>query len=186
MEFAGRPPIGPGGISAHPESRDYDPYGFLTSLIRNTDRTQVFQYGPRDLQALNWFMVTDPNAVIRVITGAWVVPLMHSDMPFDDIRHIAARLQRTELAQLAVLRSVWVKAEVVIWELADFVARPAAILQRVVRDLTPGTWPLYDQYPQLRNLDQLGRFLQRLRNAGLQPRLMGDFPATRSEQEWNV
>ena len=186
VEFSGRRPIGPGAISAHPESRDYDPYGFLTSLIRITDRTQVFQYGPRDLQALNWFMVTDPNAVIRVITGAWVVPLMHSDMPFDDIRHIAARLQRTELTQLSVLRSVWVKADVEIWELADFVARPAAILQRVVRDLTPGTWPLYDQYPQLRDLDQLGRFLQRLRNAGLQPRLMGDFPATRSEQEWNV
>ncbi|TKW66495.1 MAG: glycosyl transferase [Paracoccus denitrificans] len=187
-EFAGRPAIGPGGLSTFPESRDYDPFGFLTSLIRITERPQVFQFGPRDSQALNWFMVTDPNAIIRVVTGAWVVPLMHSDMPFDDIRRVAARLQRIELAQLSILRSVWVKANVEIWELSDFAARPGAMLQRVVRDLNPGQalWPLYDQQPVQRDLEQIGRFLQRLRNAGLQPRLMGDFPATRSEQEWNV
>ncbi len=187
-EFAGRPAIGPGGLSTYPESRDYDPFGFLTSLIRITERTQVFQFGPRDSQALNWFMVTDPNATIRVITGAWAVPLMHSDMPFDDIRRVAARLQRIELAQLSILRSVWIKANVETWELSDFAARPGAILQRVVRDLSPaqGVWPLYDQLPVQRDLEQIGRFLQRLRNAGLQPRLMGDFPATRSEQEWNV
>ena len=187
-EFAGRPKIGPGGLSTYPESRDYDVTGFVTSLIRITDRPQVYQFGPRDNQALNWFTATDPNATIRVVTGAWVVPLMHSDMPFDDIRRAAARLQRIELAQLAVLRSVWVKANVETWELSDFAARPGAILQRVVRDLnySSGTWPLYDQLPAQRDLDQLGRFLQRLRNAGLQPRLMGDFPATRSEQEWHV
>ncbi|MFD1796697.1 beta-1,6-N-acetylglucosaminyltransferase [Paracoccus aurantiacus] len=186
VEFLGRQRVGPGGIPAFPECRDYDPHGFLTSLIRIADREQVFQFSPRDTQDMNWFMVTDPNAVIRVVTGAWVVPLMHSDMPFDDIRNIAARLQHTELEQLKIMRSVWVKADIEIWELADFVARPAAILQRVVRDLTPGSWPLYDQPPPLRDLDQLGRFLQRLRNAGLQPRLMGGFPATRSEEEWNV
>ncbi|MDO5642330.1 MAG: beta-1,6-N-acetylglucosaminyltransferase [Paracoccus sp. (in: a-proteobacteria)] len=187
-EFAGRPPIGPGGLTPHRQSRDYDCFGFLTSLIRITDRMQVFQFGPRDNQSLNWFMVTDPNATIRVVTGAWVVPLLHSDMPFDDIRRIAAKLQRIELAQLSILRSVWVKANVEIWELADFLARPGAMLQRVVRDLnpTPGVWPLYDEPPPQRDLNQLGRFLQRLRNAGLRPRLMGDFPATRSEEEWHV
>lgn len=187
-EFAGRPAIGPGGLSPFPESRDYDAFGFLTSLIRISERPQVFQFSPRDSQELNWFMVTDPNARIRVITGAWVVPLMHSDMPFDDIRRIAARLQRIELVQLRVLRSVWVKANVEIWELSDFAARPGAILQRVVRDLNSasGMWPLYDEPPPQRDLEQIGRFLQRLRNAGLKPRLMGDFPATRSEQEWNV
>ncbi|MEZ5987502.1 MAG: hypothetical protein R3B94_16280, partial [Hyphomonas sp.] len=99
-----------------------------------------------------------------------------------------ARLQRIELVQLRVLRSVWVKANVEIWELSDFAARPGAILQRVVRDLNSasGMWPLYDEPPPQRDLEQIGRFLQRLRNAGLKPRLMGDFPATRSEQEWNV
>ena len=186
VEFAGGRQIGPGAIPAYPETRDYDPAGFLTSLIRISDRKQLFQFSPRDQQALNWFMVTDPNATLRIITGAWVVPLMHSGMPFDDIRHIAARLQQTELAQLDILRSVWVKADVQIWELADFAARPAALLQRVVRDVTPGVWPLFDQPPALRPLDGLGRFLQQLRNAGLQPRLMGDFPATRSEKEWHV
>ncbi|MFV0293158.1 MAG: beta-1,6-N-acetylglucosaminyltransferase [Paracoccus sp. (in: a-proteobacteria)] len=186
VEFADRPPIGPGGLSTYPESRDYDAFGFLTSLIRITDRMQIFQFGPRDLQDLNWFTITDPNATIRVVSGAWVVPLMHSDMPFDDIRRIAAKLQQLELAQLEILRSIWVKADVEIWELADFVARPGIILQRIVQDLTPSSWPLYDQIPPLREVDQVGRFLQRLRNAGLQPRLMGDFPATRSKQDWNV
>ena len=186
VEFAGRPLVGPGALSIHTETRDYDPTGFLTSLIRISDRPQVFQFGPRDLQELSWFMVTDPNATIRIVTGAWVVPLMHSDMPFDDVRRIAAKLQRIELAQLNILKSVWVKADVEIWELSDFVARPGAILQRIVRDLTQGNWPLYDQAPALRDLEGLGRFLQKLRNAGLQPRLMGEFPATSSEQEWHV
>ncbi|WBU63964.1 DUF5927 domain-containing protein [Paracoccus aerodenitrificans] len=186
VEFAGRPECGPGALPSHPASRDYDPVGFLTSLIRISDRMQIFQMSPRDLQDLNWFMVTDPNATIRIITGAWVVPLMHSDMPFDDVRRAAARLQRIELEQLEILRSVWVKADVQIWELSDFAARPAAILQRVVRDITPGSWPLYDQPPVQRDIEEIGRFLQRLRNAGLQPRLMGEFPATRSQREWNV
>ncbi|MDO5605161.1 MAG: beta-1,6-N-acetylglucosaminyltransferase [Paracoccus sp. (in: a-proteobacteria)] len=186
VEFSGRGQIGPGGLSSHTETRDYDPVGFLTSLIRITDQMQAFQFSPRDLQDLNWFMVTDPNACIRVITGAWVVPLMHSEMPFDDIRRIAATLQRIELAQRDILKSVWVKADVEIWELADFVARPAEILQRVVRDLTPGNWPLYDQIPVMRDLDPIGRFLQRLRNAGLQPRLMGEFAASGSDRDWNA
>lgn len=34
------------------------------------------------------------------------------------------------------------------------------------------------ELPQMRDLQGMGRFLQRLRNAGLQPQLMGDFPAT--------
>lgn len=188
VEFAGRPPQGPGGLSAFIESRDYDPHGFLTSLIRITDRPQAFQFSPRDLQDLNWFIVTDPNARIRVVTGAWAVPLMYSGMPFDDIRRVAAKLQRIELAQLDILRSIWVKADVEIWELFDFAARPSAILIKLIHEMrisSRNQMPDF-QPPELLGLDQLGRFLQRLRNAGLQPRLMGEFPATRSEQDWNV
>ena len=32
--------------------------------------------------------------------------------------------------------------------------------------------------PAMRELAGMGRFLQRLRNAGLRPQLMGDFPVT--------
>lgn len=186
VEFAGRPKLGPGVLSSQPECRDYDPSGFLTSLIRISDKRQIFQYGPRDQQQLNWFMVTDPNATFRVVTGAWVIPLMQSDMPFDDIRRVAARLQRIELQQLDIMRSVWVKADTEIWELSDFLARPADVLQRIIADLSAGQPPQIETLPPMRELDHVGRFLQRLRNAGLQPRLMGDFPATRSEEEWNV
>ena len=72
---------------------------------------------------------------IFVITGAWAVPLLHSGMPFDDIRRVAAILQRTELAQIDVLNSVWLKARTRIWNLGDFCARPAGALQSVLRDL---------------------------------------------------
>ena len=174
-EFAGRGPIGPGGLSTSAQLRDMDVRGFVANLIRISDRTQVMQYSPRDQQHLNWFMATDPNAQIHVITGAWAVPLLHSGMPFDDIRRVAAILQRTELQQIDILNSVWLKARTRIWQLADFCARPADALRPVLRDL--GTDPdLVANLPEMRGIAGLGRFLQRLRNAGLRPQLMGDFP----------
>lgn len=174
-DFAGTAPIGPGGLSRHPHLRDHDPKGFLAALIRITRRRQIFMYGPRDRQSLNWFMATDANASFFIVTGAWAVPLIASGMPFDDVRRIAAQLQRAELDQLAILRSVWVKARVQIWDLADFLARPTAILHAVVQEVTGAPLPGED-LPGLRPVDGMGAFLQSLRNAGLQPRLMGDFP----------
>ena len=185
VEFAGRGPIGPGALSDSAALRDLDPRSFVANLIRISRRMQVWQYSPRDVQKLNWFMATDPNARIFVITGAWAVPLLHSGMPFDDIRRVAAVLQRIELAQIKVLRSVWVKARVQIWDLGDFCARPAGVLHAVLRDLG-GDPETVQELPQMRNLTSMGRFLQRLRNAGLRPQLMGDFPVvdtTRSHDE---
>lgn len=175
IEFAGRPDIGPGAISAHPWPRDYDPQGFLTSLLRITDRTQCFMYGPRDNQALNWFMATDPNARLHVVTGAWILPLMESEMPFDDVRRMAMQLQAIEAEELGILRSVWVKAQIEIWELSDFLARPAAVLQRIVHDMSHAGWPHYDSMPEMRDISGIPAFLQKLRNAGLRPQLMGEF-----------
>lgn len=176
-EFAGRAPIGPGGLSCSAQLRDMDMRGFIANLIRMSVRTQVMQYSPRDQQSLNWFMATDPNAQIHVITGAWAVPLLHSGMPFDDIRRVAAILQRTELHQIDILNSVWLKARTRIWHLADFCARPADALRPVLRDL--GSDPeLTANLPEMREIAGMGRFLQRLRNAGLRPQLMGDFPVS--------
>lgn len=172
VEFAGRVPVGPGALSDSAALRDYDPQGFLASLIRMGTRMQVFQYGPRDNQALNWFMTTDPNAHIAVVTGAWMLPVMRSGMPFDDIRRISARLQRRELAQLEVLRSVWTKAQVRVWELADLLARPEAVITEALEPLSP-IRPL-PEMPALWPSDGMGDFLQTLRNAGLRPRLTGE------------
>lgn len=175
-EFAGRPEIGPGAISTSPLIRDRDPQGFLTALIRISPRMQVFQFGPRDNQALNWFMATDPNAQIHVVTGGWMLPLLQSDMPFDDIRRITAKLQRAELAQLDVLHSVWVKARVQVHELSDFLARPLPILSSVLAYL-PATGRAMPELPPMRDIAGLPELLRQLRNSGLHPRLTGDgFP----------
>ena len=69
IEFADGGPIGPGALSAHVGLRDLDPQGFLTSLIRSSDEMPGFLYSPRDRQYLNWFMATDPNAQLLVVTG---------------------------------------------------------------------------------------------------------------------
>ncbi|QRZ12693.1 glycosyl transferase [Paracoccus methylovorus] len=180
VEFAGRQPIGPGALSDSAVLRDLDQRGFLANLIRITRRMQVWQFSPRDEQDMNWFLATDPNARIFVITGAWVVPLLHSDMPFDDIRRVAAILQRTELAQMEVLNSVWLKAQTQIWDLADFCARPSAVLGAILHRLG-GNPDTANDLPPMREIAGMGRFLQRLRNAGLRPQLMGDFPATNPE-----
>ena len=175
VEFAGRGAIGPGALSDSAALRDLDPRSFVANLIRISRQMQVWQYSPRDTQLLNWFMATDPNARIFVVTGAWALPLLHSDMPFDDIRRVAAVLQRIELAQMKTLRSVWVKARIQIWDLGDFCARPAGVLGAVLRDL--GADPAAaSELPRMRDMASMGRFLQRLRNAGLRPQLMGDFP----------
>lgn len=177
VEFAGRRSIGPGGLSDSAHLRDMDPRGFIANLIRVSSRMQAMQYSPRDQQNMNWFMATDPNARIFVITGAWAVPLLHSGMPFDDIRRVAAILQRSELAQIEVLSSVWVKARVRIWDLGDFCARPSAMLRVVLRQLGGDPERAAD-LPGMRDLAGVGRFLQQLRNAGLRPQLMGDFPVS--------
>lgn len=169
-EFVGRTRIGPGAISADPLIRDRDPQGFLTSLIRITDRMQVLQFGPRDNQALNWFMATDPNAHMLVVTGAWQLPLLHSDMPFDDVRRIFAKLQRTELDQLDVLTSLWVRARLHHHDLGDFLMNPAGILQDFLLQIDPHSVPVTG-LPAMRDLTGLDQMLRRLRNAGLRPRL---------------
>ncbi|MBU2957310.1 beta-1,6-N-acetylglucosaminyltransferase [Paracoccus sp. 1_MG-2023] len=172
-EFAGRPEIGPGAISSSTLIRDRDPQGFLTSLIRVTPRMQAFQFSPRDNQALNWFMATDSNATINVVTGAWLLPLLDCDMPFDDIRRVTAILQRAELENLNVLNSVWVKARVQIHELTDFLARPQAVMMQALQHL-PQKGPAPTDLPAMRDMTGLSELLRRLRNSGLQPRMSGD------------
>lgn len=176
IEFAGGAAIGPGGLASHPALRDLDPQGFLTSLIRSSPAMPGFLFSPRDRQRLNWFMATDPNARLFVVTGAWIVPLLASGMPFDDIRHMAARLQRAEVRFLEVLDSVWVKARVRRWALTDLIAAPQPILAELARALNAdradsATLP---PPPPLRDMTGVTALIRRLRNAGLRPRKMGD------------
>jgi len=175
-EFAGGETVYNGCLSDSEALRDYNPQSFLTNLIWNTrgDR-QCFQFSPRDNQACNWFMATDPNAQISVISGTWAVRLLRSNMDFADIRREAARLQRIETDHLKILRTNFVKARVRIWSMAEFLESPMEALQTVIDEIRPQAARLPAEAPRMTDLSGFGQFLQNLKNQGMQPIVMGEF-----------
>ena len=176
VEFAGKQRIFSGALSDSVKLRDYNPTAFLTNLIWNTrGERQCFQFGPRDNQDVAWFMSTDSNAQISVITGAWAVPLFHSNRNFSDIRKEAARLQKIEAEHLRVLRSPHTKARVRIWTMADFVDSPMEPLQTIIDEIGPRNLRRLTEAPRIVDLAGFGQFLQNLKNQGMHPHLMGDF-----------
>jgi len=177
VQFAGGEKVYNGAMSDSAEMRDYNPTSFLTNLIWNTrGERQCFQFGPGDNQALSNFMAGDPNAQISVISGAWAIPLFHSNRNFSDIRKEAARLQKIEAVFLDELRKPWVKARVRTWALAEFIENPMEPLQNIVDEISPRAMRRLTEAPHLADLTGFGQFLQNLRNQGMQPVLMGDFP----------
>jgi hypothetical protein len=177
VQFAGREKLFNGSISHSAALRDYNPRSFLTNMLWNTrGERQCFQFGPSDMQAITWFMACDPNAQISVVTGAWAVPLFQSNANFSYIRRKAAALQKIELGHLEVLRSAYSKARVRIWSLAEFVENPMEPLQSVIDEISPRAVRRLTEAPRLTDLTGFGQFLQNLRNQGMQPVLMGDFP----------
>ncbi|MCC6304732.1 MAG: glycosyl transferase [Rhodobacteraceae bacterium] len=178
VQFAGGERIWNGALSDSAPLRDYNPRMFLTNLVWNTrGERQCFQFGPADRQDISWFMATDPNALIAVVSGAWAVPLFRAATPFAGARKAAAALQKTERWHLDVLRSPWTKARVRIWSLADFAENPMEPLQTILDEITPRAQRRPAEAPRLVDLAGFGRFLQQLRNEGMQPVLTGDFPA---------
>ncbi|KPQ06963.1 MAG: Core-2/I-Branching enzyme [Rhodobacteraceae bacterium HLUCCA12] len=179
-EFAGREKVFAGGLSDRASLRDYNPRAFLTNLLWATrGERQCFQLGPADHDGpgheLLWFMATDSNAQISVITGAWAVPLFRSGLDMADARREAARLQRIETEMLDILRSPWVRARVRSWTLADFLENPAEPLHTLFDEIAPHQQARLIRIPDLVDLSGFGSFLQELRNRGMQPVLMGDF-----------
>lgn len=178
VHFAGGERVYNGALCDSAAMRDHNPKSFLSNLIWNTrGERQCFQFGPADLQAMNGFMAGDPHAQISVISGAWAIPLFHSNRNFADIRKEAARLQKIEADFLGVLRSAWTKAQVRIWTLAEFVENPMEPMQTIVEEIAPRANRKLTEAPRLADLEGFGQFLQNLRNQGMQPFLMGDFPA---------
>lgn len=177
IEFAGGEKIYNGAVCDSAAIRDYNPTSFLTNLIWNTrGERQCFQFGPDDSQVLTNFIAGDPNAQISVISGAWAIPLFHSNSNFGEIRKEAARLQKIEAEFLNELRKPWVKARVRAWSLAEFVENPMEPLQTIVDEISPRAMRRLTEAPRLADLTGFGQFLQNLRNQGMQPVLMGDFP----------
>ncbi len=169
-----------GALSDSALQRDYNPQAFLTNLIWNTrGERQCFQFGPLDNQDINWRVAKDPNAQVSVITGAWAVPLFRSNMDFADIRRIAATLQKIESEHMDVLRSPYTKARVRIWTMAEFIEAPMEPLQGILDEIAQARIRRLSEAPKMVDLHGFGQFLQNLKNQGMHPYLMGDFPVER-------
>lgn len=177
-QFAGGETIFKGGLSDSPTLRDYNPKSFLANLIWNTrGETQCFQFGPEDEQAVAHTLAADPNATIFVVSGAFAVPLWQSGRSAAEVRPQAALLQKVESDFLHLLRAPETKAQVRIWTLAEFVENPAEPLEQLVDQLNPRANHRPANLPCLRDLTGFSSFLQDLRNQGMAPVLMGDFPS---------
>ncbi|KUF10662.1 DUF5927 domain-containing protein [Pseudoponticoccus marisrubri] len=176
-EFAGGQSVLNGALSDNAALRDYNPKAFLTNLLWNTrGERQCFQYGPHDNPKVLWDMSRDPNAQISVISGAWAVPLFKSNANFADIRTEAAALQKIENSMLDTLRSPDVKARIRIWSMAEFIEAPMEPLQVIIDEIGQKSLRRLAEAPRLEDLAGFGQFLQNLKNQGMHPYLMGDFP----------
>ncbi|MEL6411187.1 MAG: beta-1,6-N-acetylglucosaminyltransferase [Pseudomonadota bacterium] len=184
-EFSEGQTIINGALSDSAELRDYNAHAFLASLIWNTrGERQCFQMGPRDtIKNVEWEIARDPNAQISVITGAWAVPLFQSNSNFSDLRQEAARLQQIESKHLEILRSMWTKARVRIWTMAEFIEAPMEPLQTIIDEIGKQSVHGLAEVPKMADLTGFGQFLQNLKNQGMHPYLMGDFPVEHSLQE---
>ncbi|MEP1587366.1 MAG: beta-1,6-N-acetylglucosaminyltransferase [Tateyamaria sp.] len=166
-----------GALSNSAKARDYNPNAFLTNLIWNTrGERQCFQYGPADNSEVIHQLSRDPNAQISVISGGWAVPLFRSNKDFFDIRKEAARLQRIESEHLNVLRSPYAKARIRIWTMAEFIEAPMEPLQGILDEIGKTQARRLAEVPKMVDLTGFGQFLQNLKNQGMHPYLMGDFP----------
>ncbi|WP_417205616.1 beta-1,6-N-acetylglucosaminyltransferase [Antarctobacter sp.] len=176
-EFAGRETVVAGALSNNALLRDENPKAFLTNLLWNTrGERQCFQYGPSDNPAVLRHMTLDPNAQISVISGAWAVPLYQSKADFAEIRAEAARLQRIEATMLDELRRPDTKARIRTWTMADFIEAPMEPLQTLIDEIGQKNARRLAEAPRMVDLTGFGQFLQDLKNQGMHPYLMGDFP----------
>ncbi|WP_380056091.1 beta-1,6-N-acetylglucosaminyltransferase [Falsihalocynthiibacter sp. SS001] len=179
VEFANREPYFAGCLADNAVLRDYAPSEFLRNLIWNArGERQVFQYGPRDTQKVCHFIARDQNASISVVSGAWVVPLFHSGLEFEAIRKICARLQKVESQQLDILRAPRTRARVEIVTMAEFIQAPVEHLSKAVEEIGVRADHQLPDIPELVDLTGVTQFIQRLKNEGMHPYLMGDFSNT--------
>lgn len=177
-QFADGEKVVQGGISDSAAIRDAAPWSFLTSLLWNTrGERQCFQFGPLDTQEdVVWNMAKDPNAQISVVSGAWAVPLFQSNLDFATIRRAAAKLQKIEAESLYAYRSPYAKARIKIWTMAEFIEAPMEPLQSVIDEIGVRSGRRLAEVPKMQDLTGFGQFLQNLKNQGMHPYLMGDFP----------
>ena len=175
--FADNQTIFKGGLPDTSALRDYNPQMFLKNVLWNgRDQRQCFQFGPNDTQDISWLIAKDPNAQISVVSGAWAVSLFRETSDFGVLRNAAARLQKIENAHIGALRSQYAKARIRVWSLAEFVDAPMEHLQTIIDEITGAPARRLTEAPRMHDLTGFGQFLQNLKNQGMHPYLMGDFP----------
>ena len=175
-EFDRQAPHFAGALSQHPKLRDYNPCGFLTAMLWSTrGEMQLFHYGTNDTQAINWLIATDIHAHINIVSGAWLIPLYHSDLDFKEKKRQAARLQKIELSFLEIMQSPHVKARIKIWPLAEFMDKPEENLQHIIAGLNQNDMRRLTDFPILNDMTGFHAFLQDLKNGGMHPNVVGDF-----------
>jgi hypothetical protein len=179
--FAGDDPVFRGALSSNARLRDYDPKAFLTNLIWNDrGQHQCFQISPRDVTRIKSFIAKDSNAQVSVISGAWAIPLSRSDADFAEIRKEAARLQKIEARFLKILRANSARARVQISTMAEFIENPVESLQSIIDGIGPTGANRLTEAPRMVNLDGFEDFVQELKNQGMKPYLIGDYPHAKS------
>ncbi len=175
-EFAGGMKIFTGCLSTSSNLRNYRTKQFLTNLIwSNRGEMQSFQLGLEDTKVPLDLMLHDANARLTMITGAWLIPLSFEHAAFENIREKAVRLQNTETWILRKLKASDVTAQVWIWTLSDFIHEPKERLQEIFDVISPSPSRILTDIPTFRDLQDFGRFVQKLRNQGVKPLHIGDY-----------
>ncbi|MGY6703415.1 DUF5927 domain-containing protein [Roseinatronobacter sp.] len=177
-EFHGGATVYHGAISNSAALRDYNPRMFLANLIWATrGERQCFSYNSRDNMnsELNWFMATDRNAQISVISGCFILPLFRGEYKVDDVLGHIGWLQRREQEFISILQSKWTSADIRVWTLAEFLQSPQEFLSQTIRAAFPDARFSEADMPQSRPLDGFEEYLAQLRNLGLPPVLLQDY-----------
>lgn len=176
-EFATKTQTYHGALPADPLIRDHNPHAYLRNLLWSTrGERQVFQYGPWDNQAVSWDMAKDPNASLYVISGAWAIRLFRSNANFSEIRKDAAERQKIQGDHLWAMRSPFAAGTNKIWTMAEFIEQPMERLTTILTELGAMPERGLTEAPKMVDLTGFGKFLQNLKNQGMHPHLMGDFP----------
>jgi hypothetical protein len=170
-----------GALSDIAGLRDYNPVAFLTNLVWNTrGERQCFAFGPGDNQEVTWFIASDPNAHVSVVSGAWLLPLLRAGLSPAGLRQRAAELQAIEAAHLAILRGASTKARVRIWTLAEVLDAPDDVLRIVQEDVSGTGVATPAAPPRLADLSGLEEFVHALRDDGMLPHIVGDLTRLRA------
>lgn len=177
-EFHGGAKIYHGAISNSAKLRDYNQRMFLTNLLWATrGERQCFAYSSRDQMTaeLNWFMATDRNAQIAVISGGFILPLFFGDYTVKDTLGHIGWLQRREQDFINTLQSKWAVADIRVWSLAEYMENADDHLQTIVRKIMPTAHFTAETMPKPRALDGLSAYIADLRNQGLPAILLNDY-----------